>query len=147
VNISLGAYPIVKGSVTCSLNYIQEDTAIIPKMASEKPLETIMSPIDGGDKTIEDTVALEEGPVLTKVPSEAPYTIFSRGTRIFIVAMTCVSAVRTSINLCNRSLTGRQLISPFAATLYYPALNPLAQQLHVSSSAINISITTYMVRH
>jgi hypothetical protein len=69
-------------------------------MASEKPLETITSPIDGSDK-MENTVALEEGPVLTKVPSEAPYTIFSRNTRIFIVAMTCVSAVRRSIPVFN----------------------------------------------
>jgi hypothetical protein len=66
---------------------------------------------------------------LSRVPSEPPFTIFNQKTRIFIVFMVAVSA----------------LISPFAATLYYPALNPLAQELHVSSSLINFSITTYMV--
>jgi hypothetical protein len=73
----------------------------------------------------------QNGPTtLSRVSSEAPYTIFSRSTRVFILFMVAVSA----------------LISPFAATLYYPALNPLAEQLHVSSSLINLSITTYMVR-
>lgn len=67
---------------------------------------------------------------LARVQSEAPYSIFSATTKIFIIFMVSISA----------------LISPLAATCYYPALNPLAAQLHVSNSAITLSITTYMVR-
>jgi hypothetical protein len=61
---------------------------------------------------------------------EPPYTIFSTKARIFIIFMVSVSA----------------MISPFAATSYYPALNTLAKELNVSTSLINLTITTYMVR-
>jgi len=66
---------------------------------------------------------------LARSPSEAPYSIFSKDTKIFIVFMACIAG----------------LISPLAATMYYPALNPLAEALHVSNSKITLSITTYMV--
>jgi hypothetical protein len=66
--------------------------------------------------------------VMFRAP-EAPYTIFSTNTRVFIIFMVATSA----------------MISPFAATSYYPALNTLAKDLHVSSSLINLTITTYMV--
>ncbi|TVY86898.1 Itaconate transport protein, partial [Lachnellula willkommii] len=35
--------------------------------------------------------------------------------------------------------------SPFTAQIYFPALNTLAKDLHVSSSKINLTITTYMI--
>lgn len=38
------------------------------------------------------------------------------------------------------------LFSPLTANIYLPALNTLASDLHVSSSAINLTVTTYMVR-
>ncbi|KAF2423115.1 MFS general substrate transporter [Tothia fuscella] len=66
---------------------------------------------------------------LSRVVSTPPYSIFSSKTKGFIVFMVCISA----------------LISPFAATLFYPALNVLAEQLHVTSSLVNLSITTYML--
>ena len=69
------------------------------------------------------------GDSLNRVVSGPPYSIFSSKTKAFIVFMVSVSA----------------LISPFAATLYYPALNVLTVQLHVTSSLITLSITTYMV--
>lgn len=67
---------------------------------------------------------------LSQMPSEAPYSIFSKATKVFIIVMVSISA----------------LISPLAATVYYPVLNSLAKELHVSNSAITISITTYMVK-
>ena len=67
---------------------------------------------------------------LSRRPSEAPYSVFSRGTKVFIIFMVSISA----------------LISPLAATVYYPVLNSLAEELHVSNSAITLSITTYMVK-
>jgi hypothetical protein len=63
--------------------------------------------------------------------SGLPYSVFSRSTKALIVFLVALSA----------------LISPFAATLFYPALNVLAKQLHVSQSLVNLSITTYMVCH
>jgi hypothetical protein len=66
---------------------------------------------------------------LSRVVSSPPYSIFSTKAKIFIVVMVSISA----------------LVSPFAATLFYPALNTLADQLHVSESLITLSVTTYMV--
>jgi hypothetical protein len=97
----------------------------------EKALETPVerSPASTpASPTPEDDGDAENG--LARVPSEAPYSIFSTTAKAFIIFMVSLSA----------------LISPMAATVYYPALNPLAEQLHVSNSAITLSITTYMVR-
>jgi hypothetical protein len=60
---------------------------------------------------------------------EEAYSIYSKNAKRFIIFMVSVSA----------------LISPLAATLYLPALNPLAKQLNVSNSLINLTITSYMV--
>ncbi|RFU24180.1 hypothetical protein B7463_g12159, partial [Scytalidium lignicola] len=35
--------------------------------------------------------------------------------------------------------------SPFSAQIYFPALNTLSEELHVSPSKINLTITTYMI--
>jgi hypothetical protein len=88
--------------------------------------KSVSEPTGAGMPTLEGDV--ENG--LTRTQSEAPYSIFSTSTKAFIVFMVSISA----------------LISPLAATIYYPALNPLAEQLHVSNSAITLSITTFMVR-
>lgn len=65
---------------------------------------------------------------LSRVVSGPPYTIFSHRTKLFIVAAVSISS----------------LISPFGATTFYPALNVLAADLHVTPSLINLSLTTYM---
>jgi hypothetical protein len=70
-----------------------------------------------------------DGEALHTVISGPPHSIFSKRTKLLIVLAVSVSA----------------LISPFAATLFYPALNVLAKQLNVSASLVNLSITTYMV--
>jgi hypothetical protein len=36
--------------------------------------------------------------------------------------------------------------SPFTTQIYFPALTSIAQDLHVSNSKINLTMTTYMVR-
>lgn len=59
----------------------------------------------------------------------APHSIFPRGKRIFIIAMAATCG----------------LVSPLSGNIFYPALNPLSHDLHVSSSLINISLTTYMI--
>jgi hypothetical protein len=37
--------------------------------------------------------------------------------------------------------------SPFTTQIYFPALTTIAKELHVSNSKINLTMTTYMVRH
>jgi hypothetical protein len=67
---------------------------------------------------------------LAREISGPPYSIFRSGTKMWIIFLVSISA----------------LISPFAATTYYPALNVLSDVLHVSPTMVNISITTFMVR-
>lgn len=38
------------------------------------------------------------------------------------------------------------LFSPMSTTIYLPALNQIAGDLHVSSSKINLTVTTFLVR-
>ncbi|KAH9835065.1 putative transporter AQR1 [Teratosphaeria destructans] len=69
------------------------------------------------------------GRPLERVISGPPYTIFSPASKLFIVITVSLSA----------------LISPFGATTFYPALDVLADELHVTPSLINLSLTTYMI--
>ena len=70
------------------------------------------------------------GEDLSRVVSGPPYTIFSPRTKMFIVLSVSVSS----------------LISPFGATTFYPAINVLARELHVTPTLMNLALTTYMVR-
>ena len=78
-----------------------------------------------------DSSQAMQGDALARVASGSgpPHSIFSKSSKIFIVFLVSLSA----------------LVSPFAATLFYPALNVLAKQLNVTQSMVNLSITTYMV--
>ena len=58
-----------------------------------------------------------------------PYSVFPKSTRIFIVTMASICC----------------FVSPLSANIYFPALNPLAADLHVSPSLINVSVTTFMI--
>lgn len=60
---------------------------------------------------------------------KAPYTILSEREKRFFIAV--VSTVN--------------FLGPVTATIYYPALGPLARELSVSESHINLTITFYLV--
>lgn len=60
---------------------------------------------------------------------EPPFSTFGTGEKRFIVAIASLAA----------------LFSPLSANIYYPALNTLSTDLHVSLSDINLTITTYLV--
>lgn len=61
--------------------------------------------------------------------ADLPYTAFSSRKIGFIVFMAAFAG----------------LISPLSATIYFPALNVLADDLHISASAINLTLLTYMI--
>jgi hypothetical protein len=87
---------------------------------------------ESNEKDVEDNVGLEQHATrnsLNRQLSGPPYSVFSSGTKMWIVFLVSISA----------------LISPFGATTFYPALNVLSDKLHVTPAMINISITTYMV--
>lgn len=66
---------------------------------------------------------------LQRQDSGAPYSVFGKGMKIWIIFLVSVSA----------------LISPFGATTFLPALNVLTEVLDITPTQVNISITTYMV--
>lgn len=81
-------------------------------------------------KTTQDVEKGVEEITLQRTLLGPPYSIFSPRMKIWIICLVSVSA----------------LISPFGATLFYPVLNVLSEQLNVTPAKTNISITTYMVR-
>lgn len=97
----------------------------------EKNIHCVSQSSNGQPRTSAQNVDVElassetpAGPTI-----EPPYSIFSHTTKHFIVWSVSVSA----------------LISPFGSSTLYPALNVLAQQLHVTPTMINLSVTTYMI--
>ncbi|KAH6660950.1 chloramphenicol resistance protein [Truncatella angustata] len=76
---------------------------------------------------------VEQGPELeaqlSRVSSGPPYSVFSRKMIWWIIAMNCISA----------------FISPITANIYFPAIPAIADDLGVSTAAINLSLTTYMI--
>ena len=61
---------------------------------------------------------------------EPNYSIFTKNEKRFIVFMASMAA----------------FFSPVSSNIFFPALNTLALNLHVSDSLINLTITTYLVR-
>ena len=78
---------------------------------------TAMEPKEYNDKSCDANTISSNG---------EPYSVFPRSTRIFIVTMASICC----------------FVSPLSANIYFPALNPLAADLHVSPSLINVSVTT-----
>lgn len=61
--------------------------------------------------------------------AEPPYSIFSPFLKRYIVF----------------TASGATLFSSLSAQIYFPALNTLADEMGVSSSLINLTVTSYMV--
>jgi len=94
-------------------------------MADEKKMNM---PIPSDESPSDDS----SGPdpeSLNRVPSGPPYTVFTRGERRWIIAMATFAG----------------FVSPMTANIYFPVLNPIAADLGVSISLINLTLTTYMI--
>jgi hypothetical protein len=63
--------------------------------------------------------------------TDVDYSVFTDSQRRYIVFMA--------------SWAG--FFSPVSSQIYFPALNTLAKDLHVSNSLINLTLTSYMVSH
>ncbi|KGO76012.1 Major facilitator superfamily domain, general substrate transporter [Penicillium italicum] len=72
----------------------------------------------------------EETPLLNPPPTTEPYSVFTLTQKRLIIL---TAALASSF-------------SPLSANIYYPALNSIAKDLRVSSSQINLTITTYMTK-
>jgi multidrug resistance protein len=75
-------------------------------------------------------IDLEANPIsLAPTQSGPPHSAFSPRKRKFIVFMAAFAG----------------FFSPLSANIYFPALNTLSKDLHVSSSLINLTLTSYMI--
>ncbi|KAJ6444552.1 chloramphenicol resistance protein [Purpureocillium lavendulum] len=92
---------------------------------------TLDDPVDAVTtaEPIDDAGVLQDVEPATRVSSGTPYSAFARGTKIWITVMVTISSV----------------VSPMTANVYYPALNVIAEDLDVSISLINLTLTTYMI--
>ncbi|KAK4163391.1 major facilitator superfamily domain-containing protein [Cladorrhinum sp. PSN259] len=66
---------------------------------------------------------------LARVSSGPAYSVFSKATKGWIVAMIAFAS----------------FVSPMTANIYFPALVPISRDLGVSVGLINLTLTTYMI--
>jgi multidrug resistance protein len=105
---------------------------ILEEAAKPNPIPTHESPqtlsahSDEPQGAQDDTRDLEH---LAAVTTGPVYSSFSPWKKRYIVAMVTLAA----------------FISPTSANIYFPALNPLQDQLHVSATLINLTLTSYMI--
>jgi hypothetical protein len=100
--------------------------------AKETPNKDNIGTINEKDNKSTQEVDLEKTglrPDLERQVSEPPFSVFSKGMKIWIIFLVSISA----------------LISPFGASMFLPALNVLTDVLDITPTQVNISITTYMV--
>lgn len=67
--------------------------------------------------------------ILHRIPSGPPYSVFTKPQKLYIVIMAAIGC----------------LFSPLSANIYFPALNAIAEDLHVSNAVINLTLTSYMI--
>lgn len=81
---------------------------------------------EGEQDEHDGTADMEE---LAPVSTGPPYSAFSSGQKRYIVFMATLAA----------------FISPTSANIYFPALNPIQEELGVSTKLINLTLTSYMI--
>jgi hypothetical protein len=80
----------------------------------------------------EVNVDVEAAPAANQQPNtdnEKPYSIYSKKQMIAIILGASIAS----------------FFSPMSANIYLPAINSIAADLHVSSTMINLTLTSYLV--
>ncbi|KAH7017384.1 major facilitator superfamily domain-containing protein [Ilyonectria destructans] len=79
--------------------------------------------------TLPDQSVLADPETISRIPSGPAYSVFSKSTRRWITALVVVAS----------------FVSPMTANIYFPALDPISEDLGVSNSLINLTLTSYMI--
>jgi multidrug resistance protein len=108
-----------------------EESGPPPSRSSDVPEDHVpaMATEPGPDLPNSSSESLGQMEELRIVPSGPAYSVFGKWQKRYIVAMATLAA----------------FISPTSANIYFPALNPLQEELGVSSTLINLTITSYMI--
>lgn len=92
-----------------------------PKLPDQSDLPSAnLDSLSGTAKVENDNVAVDE----------QPFSIFSEFEKRFYAWSASIAA----------------FAAPVSSTIYYPALNLLAEDLNTTAAKINLTITTYLVR-
>lgn len=92
--------------------------------------ENKQEPWQQGDEERNSPITIVSGPNAKNVPSDAPYSVLPAGEKTLVIIAGSFAA----------------LISPLSSSIYLPAMTSIAQEMNVSVSLINLTITTYLVR-
>ncbi|KAI9804036.1 MAG: hypothetical protein M1833_000317 [Piccolia ochrophora] len=85
---------------------------------------------DDGDKRHQEGVSSDSADTAEDLPSsDEDYSSFSKAEKRYIVFIVAWAA----------------FFSPLSANIYFPALNILSSDLHVSLELMNLTITSYMI--
>lgn len=102
----------------------KEDT---PTLSKEESRSHSLPPHEDEEQSGADLPDLQT--MTTSASSRVPYTIFTVNQRRFIVFMAAWAG----------------FFSAISANIYFPALTTLANSFHVSSTLINLTLTSYMI--
>lgn len=91
--------------------------------------DKMMSELDDADLEATNHSEIQEKTATNDSTAEAVYSVFSKREKIFIAIMASIST----------------FYSPLSATIYFPALNTIANDLQISDTLVNLTVTTYMV--
>ncbi|KAI8308446.1 Itaconate transport protein [Colletotrichum sp. SAR11_59] len=95
----------------------QDETASIDNSSDN-------TPVDDSPPTQQD-----DPENLTRQPSGPAYSAFPPSTKRWVAFMAAVAC----------------FVPPMSANIYYPVLAPIAEDLHVSVAAVNLTVTSYMI--
>ncbi|TAQ85022.1 hypothetical protein B7494_g6659 [Chlorociboria aeruginascens] len=114
----------------------EEIGASIQAAVLEEPAKPIPEQIHGPQTTMTDSTEIEaiqndfrDLEELAPVMTGPAHSAFSVREKRFIVLM----------------VTWAAFVSPTSANIYFPALNPLKRDLNVSTTLINLTLTSYMI--
>lgn len=128
-------------------NKQKDEEGIVAQSVSSTPLESAKterekeqlsrgsvrtSPVhfpDSGDKDNEEEQEQDLEALATVQSNSPPYSIFSKRKKHFIVFLAAWGG----------------FFSPLSANIYFPALTSLAREYNVSSTLMNLTLTSYMI--
>ena len=125
-----GTFPDGVNELT-SEEYNRETVEIVAGSNQSSELETVAAAADHDRRPSEDAGQPQHDMEKAESLSSKPpiHSAFSPAKKRFLIAMAACAG----------------FFSPLSASIYFPALNPLSADLHVSSGLINLSLTTYMI--
>lgn len=111
------------GEITSSVKGESDSESLGDQHTDQTVAIELLTTQSRGQPALDD---VEQGP---RPATDEPYSIFSRRMKIWITFMATVASI----------------ISPMTAFIYFPALDALADELNVSISLINFTLTSYMI--